>query len=156
MPGIGSQPAGSSPYGIGTPAVYGGNLGKPLQDENDVMHGSRFIDPVAKDYVVDVNGRVAGMPNVHQLVLLAVSTTRGTAAMRSLGHELRKIDRITSNFARRVDTSLRSAVAPLVARGLIEVVSTSVEILQPGRAFGKLKWRDLTSGSSRIEETTTA
>lgn len=124
-----------------------------LADEVGVQQGSRRIDPVTKNYVLDSTGRIAGMKNVHQLVLMAVSTTKGTAAMRALGHEFRKIDRISANLLRRIDDTIRGAVNHLVTRGLIEVVSTSAEVSQPGRAFARLRWRDLTSGSSRVEDT---
>src|SRR5687768_14948454 len=151
MAGFGSQPYGSSPYGIGTPAVATNLGGATLTDEAGVQRGSRRIDPYTKDYVLDETGRIAGMSNVHQLVQLAVSTTKGTAAMRALGHDLRRIDRISANFVRRVDTTLRAAVQRLVSQGLIEVVGTSVEVARPGVGFARLQWRDLTSGSSRVE-----
>jgi hypothetical protein len=153
MSGFGSQPFGSSPYGLGTPAVATDLGGATLADQNGVQQGSRRIDPLTKDYVLDDTGRIAGMANTHQLVLLAVSTTKGTAAMRTLGHELKKIERISANFVRRVDTTLRACVQHLVLRGLIEVVGTSVQVARPGVGFAKLNWRDLTSGSSRVEET---
>ncbi len=156
MAGFGSQFNGSSPYGIGTPAVYTGNAGRPLQDEQDVQHGSRYIDSLTKDYVIDENGRLGGMSNIHQLVLLAVSTTRGSAAVRTLGHDLRNIDRITTNFTRRVDATLRTALRDLTSRGLIEVVSVSTEQLLPGRAYARLRWRDLTTGSADVIETFTS
>ena len=66
--------------------------------------------------------------------------------MRSLGHEIRSIDRITSNFVRRVDSTLRMAVQHIVNRGLIEVVSVDVEVVRPGVALARLRWRDLSSG----------
>jgi len=152
MSGFGSQPYGSSPYGLGTPAVATDLGGSALVNEG-VQQGSRRIDPLTKDYVLDDTGRIAGMSNVHQLVLLAVSTTKGSAAMRTLGHDFKKIERISANFIRRVDTTLRAAVQHLTARGLIEVTGVTVEVARPGVGFAKLQWRDLTSGSSRIEET---
>jgi hypothetical protein len=147
MSGFGSQPNGSSPYGIGTPAVSSGTGGKLLRDTSTGRRmGSRRIDPFTKDYVLDENGRILGMNNTQQLVLMAVSTDKGSSAMRSLGQELRRIERITSNFARRVDTTLRACVQHIVDLGLIEVLGTRVEIVRPGVSKARLLWRDLESG----------
>lgn len=105
--------------------------------------GSRLIDQTTRDYVYDEYGRTVGMPDVQQLVFLAVSTRKGSASMRELGHELAKIDRITANTARRVDVTMRAAVSHLVARGLIEVQGTTVEVVRAGRIQMSLLWRDL-------------
>lgn len=155
MSGFGSQPFGSSSYGIGTPAVYSGTGGDVLRDaKTGARLGSRKIDPTTKDYVLDSNGRILGMNDVQQLVLLATSTTKGTSAMRSLGQEIRKIDRITSNFTQRVRNTLTAAVQHIVDRGLIEVLGVSVQILRPGTVYVALRWRDLTQGSSSEEQQT--
>jgi hypothetical protein len=152
MSGFGSQPFGSSPYGIGTPAVAPELGGSILRDEaNGLSTGSRKIDPRTRDYVLDANGRILGMSDTKQLVLLAVSTDKGSSAMRELGQVLRSIDRITTNFSRRVDSTLRAAVQHLVNRRLIEVVGSEVQVLRSGVAFARFRWRDLTTG--REEET---
>jgi len=147
MSGFGSQPFGSTPYGLGTPAVAAELGGKVLRNEqNGESTGSRRIDPVTGDYVLDDNGRILGMDDVKHLVFMAVATDKGSSAMRQLGHELRRIDRITSNFTRRVDSTLRAAVQHLVNRELIEVVGTEVQVIRPGVAFARLRWRDLETG----------
>lgn len=149
MAGFGSQPFGSSPYGIGTPAVATELGGKLFQDAaSGEQTGSRKIDPLTRDYEINDYGRIAGMSNVKQLVLLAVSTKRGSSAMRELGQELQSIERITSNFARRVDTTLRRSVQHLVDRGLITVIDTTVEIVRPGVARARLRWRDISTGEA--------
>lgn len=147
MSGFGSQPFGASPYGIGTPATAPAQGGKILRDtSNGFSTGSRKIDPLTKDYVLDDYGRLVGMGDLHQLVFLAVSTTKGSSAMRSLGQDLRRIERISSNFQRRVDTTLRAALQSLVNARRIEVISTSVEIIRPGVVRTRLRWRDLETG----------
>lgn len=156
MSGFGSQYFGSAPYGLGTPEAAPDLGGKALtHPDTGEQTGSRQIDPATKDYVLDDYGRIAGMSNVHQLVLLAVSTKKGSAAMRQLGHELMSIQRISANFARRADSELRRAVQHLVNRGLVEVVGTSVDIVRPGVARARLMWRDLTSFDGAIQETVT-
>lgn len=145
MSGFGSQPAGSSPYGLGTPTTAPEDGGAIFRDPaTGLSTGSRLIDSVTKDYVYDEYGRAVGMPDVQQLVLLATSTRKGSASMRELGQELAKIDRITVNTARRVDVTMREAVQHLVARGLIEIQGTTVEVVQQGRIQMSLLWRDLT------------
>ena len=146
MSGVGSVPFGSSAFGLcppmGAPAVGGAPTADPT---TGLPTGARKIDPRTKDYVL-VNGSIAGMSAVRQFVLLAVSTTKGSSAMRSLGQELASIDRISGNFVRRVDTTLRAAVQHIVNRGLIVVVETKVELVRPGVARARLRWRDLSTG----------
>lgn len=145
MSGFGSQPAGSSPYGLGTPATAPSQAGGIFVDPaTGLSTGSRLIDPATRDYVYDENGRAVGMSDVQQLVFLAVSTRKGSAAMRELGQELEKIDRITANTARRVDVTMRDAVQHLVSRGLIAVTGTTVEVVGSSRIQMSLLWRDLT------------
>jgi hypothetical protein len=141
------------PYGSGTPAVAQDGGGLALKNfTSGEQDGSRRIDPLTKDYVLDATtGRIKGMNDTQQLVYMAVATTKGTSAMQSLGQELMLIQRITSNFARRVDSTLRAAVQHIVDRKLIEVVGTQVDVVRPGVARVLLQWRDLASGNE--EET---
>lgn len=145
MPGFASQPFGSTPYGIGQPSDANPNGGGALRGQfTDQPTGSRRIDPRSKDYVLNEWGRIRGMDDTQQLVLLAVSTDRGSSAVRELGHELKKIDRITDNFERRVDSTFRTALEHLVSRGMIAIHSVTVERASvPGRAFARIVWRDL-------------
>jgi hypothetical protein len=145
--GFGSQPFGSTPYGLGSPATAPARGGALLRDATTGQsRGSRKINPSTRDYELDEYGRLLGMSDVHQLVLLAVSTTKGSAAMRTLGHELRKIERISANFIRRVESALTTAVQHLVDAGLVEVVDVEVELVRPSVARARLRWRDLTTG----------
>lgn len=148
MSGFGTQSYGTSPYGVGTPAVATPLGGSVLRNPyTSKATGSRYIDPGGKDYVLDANGRILGMDDVQQLVLMAVSTTKGSSAMRTLGHELQQIDRITPNFARRADRTLRAAVQHLVDRKMISVVGTSVTVGRPGFGQVSITWRDLSTNT---------
>lgn len=146
---------GPAPYGVGTPAVLPTSSGRVLTVlGTGEQSGARLIDPITRDYVIDANGRCVGMDAVQQLVYLAVATSKGTSAMRSLGQELKQIKRITSNFEKRVDETLRAAVQHIVDRGLIEYVGTSVRIVEkPGGKLASihLRWRDVSTGK---EDTT--
>ncbi len=146
---------GVGPYGYGTPAATAMTSGgQILKDSSSgASQGSRQIDPLTKDYVLSSTGRIAGMSNTKQLVYMAVLTTKGSAAMRSLGQEIMLIERITSNFVRRVDTTLRAAVQHLVDREFIEVIGTEVAIVRPGVAKARFRWRDTASGEEDETET---
>lgn len=153
MSGFGSQPFGSSPYGIGEATVPDAMPGRVYRDpRTGSAFGARLIDPHSRDYVYDENGRALGMSGVLQQVQLAVSTEKRSAAMLELGHELGSIDTISSNLQLRVETALREAVAHLTARGLIEVLGVSMFMagtgdgLQPGQVHTRFRFRDLTTG----------
>ena len=148
MAGFGTQRAGSSSSGTGGPAIGQSMPGVVLRDPaTQAMSSSRAIDSVARDYQYDaVTGRLLGMNDVRQLVQLAVSTDKGTSAMRSLGNELKGIDRITSNFERRVTDALNGALSDLISRGLVSIADIVIQRIGPTKVFVRLEWRDLTTG----------
>lgn len=147
MSGFGDQPAGGSPYGLGTPSVQADLGGKALRVANsNKQTGSRYFDPQKKDYVIGDDGRIEGMDDVQQLVVLAVTTTLGSSSDSDLGQTLRSIDRITSNIEKRVESTLTQAVSRLVADGLIQVLGVRVTIVRPGVVHVRFQWRNLLSG----------
>lgn len=150
--GLGLFPFGTTPYGVGSPAPapsLGGNiLTDPATGEST---GSLYIDPITGDYVLDGYGRLRGMDDVKQLVLLSVKTTLGSAGFLSLGNTLKSIDRITSNIEQRVDSALRECVRRLTDAGLIEVVGIDVQLPKPGTVFARFRWRNLLTNSEDVE-----
>ena len=147
MLGFGSHPAGSVSAGLGSPDTTVAPGGKLFREPTyGYSTGSRFIDPLTKDYRFDEYGRIVGMDDVKQLVYLAVSTTQGTAAMRDLGQTIRLIQRVTSNIETRVEFTLRNALRRLTDAGLIEVDGVSVQIVRPGVVLARLRWRNLLTG----------
>ncbi len=101
---------------------------------------------------MDSNGRLLGMPNVPHLVLFALSTEKNSSAVRGIGHELKKLDRITPNFSKRVLGVLTEALQPLITARLVEVIgfsafesSSTNKGISSGRVYGRLQWRDLTT-----------
>ena len=152
MAGAGLQPAGLSPAGVGTSTPSAPNAGVPLHDPNTlgVSLSGRYIDPQLRQYVFDANGRTYGMTEARQLVHMAVNTTLGRSATKDLGHEMYKVDRITDSFEQRVQNVYTNALADLVNRKLIAIVSIEVTRnpnSSPSRAFVLLKYQDLTTGS---------
>lgn len=152
--GFGSQGFGSTPYGIGTPTPATAPSGALLRDPlTGRTMDARRIDPSIRDYAIDTaSGRILGMSATKHNVLLAVHTEIASSAMRELGQDLRSLDRITSNFQRRLESTLTNALKHLIDRELVRVLGiTSFKAgpndgLKPGQTYGRLKFVDLTTG----------
>jgi hypothetical protein len=146
--GTGLQGAGTTPAGFGAPTQTGRGTNVVLPDMSvGGSHGSRKINPITRDYVMNDDGRIEGMNNVQQLVQLAVTNAEP---------ELMRLDRLDAGFEKGMLAILSAAVAPLVAQGLIEVVGVSVRMneaggLKPGQAVTLFKWRDRTTSEERSE-----
>jgi hypothetical protein len=158
MAGIGLQGAGASPAGWGTPSLADAVGGALLRDETTGKSlGSRKIDPLTRDYELDEHGRVLGEHTTRHLVQMALTTAKGSAAMRSLGLNTANMSRITGDFERRVLDAVTSAVAHLVSAGLIQVLGISQYRagakggLREGQVFARFRWRDLTSSEEHEE-----
>lgn len=142
MPGFGSQYAGSSPAGFGAPTPSGQGPNVVLPDEKvGGSHGSRMINPVTRDYVINAYGRLVGMSNVHQLVQIAITKA---------SPQLEAIDRLDGGFEKEVLAILSAALVNIVNQGFIEVLGVETRMnaagkLKPGQAVTVLKWRDLTT-----------
>jgi len=153
MPGFGSQPYGSSPYGIGTPTTATSPGGAVLRHpEAATQTGSRRIDPVTRDYVTDENGRTLGMGDVQQLVAIAFATVKNSSAVQGLGQDLSSIESITDNVDRRVAEVIESALAHLTQRKLVELIGVTTTRLHSGALRINVRWRDLTSGPFSVEQ----
>jgi hypothetical protein len=159
MAGAGLQKAGTTSAGLGEYAPVAADAGAFLRDERTGKSlGARKIDPNTRDYVLDDNGRILGLDYVKHAVQMSVHTERGTAAVNTMGHRLRSLDRITPNFERRVLAVLTEALQPLIALGYIEVLGFAAfkagddrNGLARGAVYGRLRWRDLTTGQEHKE-----
>lgn len=149
MAGFGLQPAGTSSAGFGSPTRGAEEGGVILRDEaTGASFGGRKIDPRTGDYVLDNNGRLLGMQNVQQRVMLLVLDA---------GPDLAAIDKLTEGFERAATAILTAKLEPLVREGVIQVLGVrdvrmgTAGGLKPGQAIYKLFWRDL---STNIEHRT--
>lgn len=159
MAGAGRQKAGTTPAGFGTsePATTRG--GAFLRDTlTGKSFGVRKIDPTTRDYVIDEHGRLLGMNYVQHVVQMSVHTEQGSAAVQSMGHRLRTMQRVTPNFEKQMLAVLTDALQPLIDRGYIEVLGFSHfragnnrNGLRPGATYGRLRWKDLTTGEEHKE-----
>jgi|GEM_PF-6634426 len=142
MSGFGAQPFGSSSFGLGTPSSAPAPSGAVLRNpDTGAQTGSRRIDPLTRDYVVDsVTGRSLAMGDVQQMVYLAIANI-----------DFSEFDVIADDFERRMRLTLEGALADLVRRKLVAIVSVETSQLHPGAARPRLRWRDL---SADIERTT--
>ena len=131
------------PYGVGTPNTTAGNTGAPLEDGEGGQQGSRYIDARSRAYVMNSDGRLVGMPNLRHLVLHTILTELGSSAQSGLGLKPAS-GVIGSDIELRRDADVRSALADLVNRRLIEVVSVKVD--RASRPFlTRVTFRDLTT-----------
>lgn len=156
MAGFGLQPAGTSNAGYGTPNTAATLTGKLFQDPTTgKVHGGRYIDPAARDYRLNEDDRLAGMDNVQQMVHLAIHTRRASSAIANLGNRLHELEVITGNFEKLVLAILVEAIQPLIDGGIIAVLGFSTfrigpdGNLLPGAAWGRFRYRDLTTGLER-------
>ncbi len=151
MAGAGIQPAGTSSAGIGAPEEGNPQDGVVFQAPDGTSDGSRYIDSQTRDYVMNANGRLNGMPNVPHLVQFAILTEINSSAVRGIGQNLKSLDRISPNFDKKVLGILTTALQPLINARLVEVVgfssksSSTDKGVTPGRFYGRLLWRDLTT-----------
>ncbi len=147
--GFGSVPFGTGPYGFGTP------------DPGDEWTGSPTVDPTTNrstgirlmrngDYVRSA-GRPLGMTRAQQMVLLAVSTNKGTSAVKALGNKLKTLERVTENFASLCESTMRDALAQAEALGVIQIrtITTVKEPQKP--AYIRVEWFDVEAQTLRTE-----
>lgn len=140
--GYGIQGAGVTAAGIGEPAT--------IVDNPEPSDGSMYINPYTKDYELDAStGQLAQMPPVRQMVLLALSTIKGTAtALPWLG--ISYPSKITQSFESECIASVNAALSHLTREDdpQITIDRVSVEVASgiQGRAKITVSYTDLTTG----------
>lgn len=124
MPGIGLCPAGTCPAGLGVVVSAPAPRTRAGVTWDTV---SPRLDPVTRAIALDASGTPVLADGVEQRVQIRLSTDKGSSVIRQLGNDLRKIDRITDNFQKRVDTTVRAALADMVNSGEIVLESVTAE-----------------------------
>lgn len=138
--GAGGCPAGSSPAGYGViDTATAPNL-VPLPDpRTGLSQGGRNIDQATKDYTFTSDGRLQGMPNVNQLVLIAIQNA-----------DFSTITEKGPNFAQQLRDVVQNALADLITRNLVKLTTVTVLDRQPGMnpdaGVAIAYWIDLTTG----------
>ncbi len=129
---------GVGPYGYGTPVPD-----EPLQDA--ALGSSRRIGTGRQDrgqYVVS-GSNPAFDSDAHQLVILALTTVRGSTAIPDLGREAEPPD-FGGNFLERKRSQIQDALAHLVADKVVQIDRIEIAELSHGRSFTRIHLTDLT------------
>jgi hypothetical protein len=135
------MPAGTGPFGIGTPAV---GVAPPTG-----AAGSRFIDPRSGDFIQDDTTKQLGqMPAVRQRVLLAIATLRQSAtALPLFGIVLPP--KITATYRAEVEASIRSSLRQMTdVEGVLRLDAITIERGSGGRSQVTVSFTDVTTGES--------
>lgn len=149
MSGAGTQPAGTSGAGIGTP------LGLPLPGSSGYTQNSdivdcRALDTVARDYDVDEDTTAlehrAWTP-MEQCVAFALTETKGRLPYaRNLGDQTNSAHTVPTIAA--VRGYVAEALRTYVEARQVEILD--VQIVVRGNAlFRSVTWRDLTQRTTR-------
>jgi hypothetical protein len=155
--GAGASPAGSSPAGSGTPAQAPAPSGAIFQDPvTGKQLDGRLINPQTRRYQFGTTGRVQGQLSVPQLVQIALTNVLGSAADPTVGQTFSQIQDIGPNFAQQVTARVQLALADLINRKLVALLS--VDVTAGNAGLNRVRWRDLTvpgnSPGSGTENTT--
>lgn len=129
---------GTSPFGVGTPASATEPPSGPA--------GSRYLNPVTRDYEVDATtGQFKQMPGTRQRVLLTVLTVRDSSGVRGFG--VRMPPRMGDSFERQVENEIRRALRYMTdVEKILLINEIKVERGLGGRARITIAFRDLLTG----------
>lgn len=145
MPAFGSAPFGSSGVGLGVPATAGEPPNGPA--------GSRFIDPVTKDYAVDSTTRqLQQMPPTRQRVLLLLTTVIGSAStLPAIG--VRWPRKMGDTYGAQVKNAITAALYQLTqVEKVIRLKDVLVEKGRGGRSRITVVWVDISTNKEDRQE----
>lgn len=139
MSGFATSPFAITPFGAGTPAVA-------VAPPENPPAGSRFINPLTRDYERATDGSFRRSPTVRHRLLLAVTTAfRSSSVLRDFG--IRKPNKIGTGFAQQMTNAVELAAAHLVREGVMTLDGVTVVVQRPGRAQTTIAFTDLTTGN---------
>jgi hypothetical protein len=152
--GAGQCPAGTSPagYGVIVPASIPNTQILPDTVTGE-SRGGRYINPQTGSYQFTADGRLQGMGNVNQLVLIRATTRKNSSVLRGLGQSFSNTQEQQGDFQRRCATEVSSMLQDLIKLKLVQILGVSTQPVggvNDGAAIF-FRWRDLTTG----QETTT-
>lgn len=149
--GVGLAPAGVSVAGFGQVDAAPVPPKTLLVDTyNGQQDNARRIDPYTKGYVMDAQGRIAGMNGVQQLVYLAVATVRNSSALNNFGNPAGSVRKIGTNVVSQLQDAYRLALKDLTDRKLISIDDITVTSPKLGAEMVNVRWRDLTTGLEQV------
>lgn len=148
MIGLGLAPLGTAPLGLGVPDVAADRAVVTSQFATVAPR----MDPLTGFIVLDASGSPELANGKEQRILIALKTRLGTSVLAWLGSTLSKIDRITENHTKRVDTAIRSALAFMVDAGEIEIRRVDVQRVGTNGTAVRLSWHDPDTDEDRETE----
>lgn len=141
MAAFGTMPAGTGPFGVGTPTAAAvpptGNA------------GSRYINPATRDYEQDSTTlQLAQMPALRQRVLIALTTIKtSSSALPDFGIVLPP--KVTPSYESEIKASVRSSLAHLTdVERVMRIDGMTVEIGASGRQRVTVQYTDISTGVS--------
>lgn len=140
MAGFGTSAMGVAPFGVGTPAI------PPPAPTGSA--GSRFIDPLKRDYSVDAaTGQFKQMPGTRQRVMLAVLTELESSGIRGFG--IKPPTRMGTTFEAEMRGAVRTALRQMIeVEKCLRLDGVIVERGASGRASTTILYKDLITGES--------
>ncbi len=149
--GFGSQPAGTSAAGLGSPLGLP-TPGTSYESVADLV-AARAINLATRDYEInDDTGALHGSWDpLLQRVVLALSTRRGRLSFdRLIGNDFLNLQKAPADMQASAKNSAEIALKDLTDAGLVSI--DSVEVLQlGGAAIEAVTWTDL---AKRQQQTT--
>jgi len=108
--------------------------------------GSRYLNPITRDYEVDeTTGHFKQMPGTRQRVLLAVMTIRDSSGLPGFGVRMPK--RMGDAFERQAENAVRQALRHMTdVEKCLLINSITVERGMGGRARVTIAFTDLVTG----------
>ena len=148
--GFGVAPYGISSFGFGSPATATPPTGTILTGSQGRVYSSRAIGTDIDNrgqYVVGDDGRVLGMPDGRQMVLLAYTTVYGSAADGTLGQRLGNLRKIGDDAQATVEALAREPVAALISRGIVRFDGVDVRRIGLTAISVLVRLQDLTTNT---------
>lgn len=140
MAGFADSPFAVTPFGAGTPATA-------TAPPSKAATGAAYIDPIAKQYVLDDEGELERMPEVRQQMLLAVTTLVESSSAEP-GRGVRLSKKITDDSPRQNDVAVRSACAHITDAKRAVIKNVKTETTSSGLAQITISYDDLTLGTT--------
>jgi hypothetical protein len=140
MPGLGAQPLGTSPAGVGyVPAI-------PTLPSTS--RGARYIGPDGNPVKDEVNGGFLKADPVAMRVYFAIRTTlKSASGNQALGVEWPK--KIDARFEAQLFNSINVGLAEMIRTKVIKIESLSVSYPMPERYYVTLNYRNLITQKSQ-------
>jgi hypothetical protein len=153
MLGLGFAPLGTSLAGFGVPDTAVISKPRVFIKADGTQGNAALLQPNDEgklDYVLDASGQKVGADSVPMMVLLALKTALGSSIDGTLGLDVSEMRQFTGNSAQAADAAVRKALASLVARRLISVLSVTFEREGQNACLLFVSWMDLSNGEKNI------